>query len=86
MQNVPLVTACPSWFCLAVRVCGCKVETEPRFILDFTNYWNQCFNLLVEYFQFNSVFEDFLYVLCHLCCITTYVETVTCELCFSLTF
>lgn len=32
----------------------------------------------------NSIWRLFFFVLHHLCCITTYVETVTCELCFSI--
>lgn len=52
------------WFSLTVYVWWYKVETEPgNFILDLTNYWNQCFNLLVETFSCLILYLKFFFIM-----------------------
>lgn len=73
----------------SVRLCVYS-DTELRWSLE-VSFWislttRSVFCSLSGNFQLLNSEQFFKNVLHHLCCITMYVETVTCELCFSITF
>lgn len=64
MHKITLTTVCSG---LVLCECDAELKRKPgNVILDFTNYWNQCSNLLVETFS----------------CFTVYLRIVLCSTSF----